>query len=83
MVANKVMSDQKGKPCVELLGSAVITGDLFSLPAIRTAVVHPVDVESLPGAIEAANAGLINPLEAIASHEPLEHEARLRRFDND
>jgi len=31
-------------------------------PAIRTAVVHPVDAVSLAGAIEAAEAGLIVPL---------------------
>ena len=33
-----------------------------SVPAAKTVVVHPCDETSLRGAIEAANAGLINPM---------------------
>ena len=66
VVATKVMSDHKGKPCADLLESGRHHRRLIqqtkTLPPIRTAVVHPVDVESLLGAIEAANAGLIDPV---------------------
>jgi phosphate acetyltransferase/phosphate butyryltransferase len=66
MVATKVMSDHKSKPCADLLESGLHHSRLIqqtkTVPPIRTAVVHPVDVESLLGAIEAANAGLIDPV---------------------
>ena len=66
MVATKTMSDQKRKPCADLLESNHHHGRLIqqtqTLPPIRTAVVHPVDIESLLGAIEAADAGLIDPV---------------------
>src|SRR5215469_6717112 len=65
-VATKVMSDHKSKPCADLLERGGHHSRLIQqtkkLPPIRTAVVHPVDIESLLGAIEAANAGLIDPV---------------------
>jgi len=66
MVATKTMSDQERKPCTDLLESSRHHSRLVqqtqTLPPIRTAVVHPVDVESLLGAIEAVGAGLIDPV---------------------
>src|SRR5215472_200308 len=66
MVATKTMSDQERKSCADLLESSLHHSRLIqqtqTLPPIRTAVVHPVDVESLLGAIEAADAGLIDPV---------------------
>jgi len=66
MVATKTMSDQERKPCADLLESSRHHSRLVqqtqTLPPIRTAVVHPVDVESLLGAIEAVGAGLIDPV---------------------
>jgi len=66
MGATEVMSDHKGKACADLLESGRHRSRLIqqtkTLPPIRTAVVHAVDVESLLGAIEAANAGLIDPV---------------------
>jgi len=66
MVATKTMSDQERKPCADLLESSHHHSRLIqqtqTLPPIRTGVVHPVDIESLLGAIEAADAGLIDPV---------------------
>src|SRR5215831_5504947 len=66
MVATKTMSDQERKPCADLLESSRHHSRLVqqtrTLPPIRTAVVHPVDIESLLGAIEAVDAGLIDPV---------------------
>ena len=66
VAASKVMSDHKGKPCADLPESGRHHRRLIqqtkTLPPIRTAVVHPVDVEALLGAIEAGNAGLIDPV---------------------
>src|SRR5215471_19050332 len=66
MLVTKVMSDHKGKFYVDLLDSGRHHRRLIhqtkTLPPIRTAVVHPVDVESLLGAVEAANASLIDPV---------------------
>ena len=60
------ITDRQGKPCAHLLESRSHDRRLIQqtkgLPPIRTPVVHPVDVESLPGAIEAANASLIDPI---------------------
>ena len=66
MVATKTMSDQERRPCADLLESRRHHSRLLqrtqTLPPIRTGVVHPVDIESLLGAIEAADAGLIDPV---------------------
>ena len=66
MIGNTVTSDEKGKPRVDFPEGCRHHTRLIQqtngLPPIRTAVVHPVDVESLSGAIEAATAGLINPV---------------------
>jgi len=66
MVATEVASEYKAKSCVDLLESGPHHTRLIEqtkiLSPIRTAVVHPVDVESLLGAIEAANAGLVDPV---------------------
>src|SRR5690242_15790457 len=39
------------------------------LPSLKTAVVHPVDALSLTGAIEAAKAGLIEPVLVGPEHK--------------
>ena len=66
MIPNKVMTDHNNKPCIDLLESdrhhQRLIHQTKGLSPIRTAVVHPVGVESLLGAIEAANAGLIDPV---------------------
>ena len=66
MIGNTVTSDEKGKPRVDspegCRHHTRLIQQTNGLPPIRTAVVHPVDVESLSGAIEAAKAGLINPV---------------------
>jgi phosphate acetyltransferase/phosphate butyryltransferase len=66
MVATKVMSDYKSKPCADLLERGRHHSRLIqqgkTLPRIRTAVVYPVDVESLLGTVEATNASLIDPV---------------------
>ena len=66
MVTAKMMSEDKGKPCVDRLESGghhrLVVQQAKRLPPIRTAVVHPADFESLLGAIDAANAGVIVPV---------------------
>jgi len=66
MITIAARSDRKGTPCADLLESGSHHGRLIQqtkgLSPIRTAVVHPVDAESLLGAVEAANASLIDPV---------------------
>ena len=66
MIPNNGMSDHTGELSVDLLESGRYHDRLIQktkgLSPIRTAVVHPVNVESLLGTIEAANAGLIDPV---------------------
>lgn len=55
---------EDGKPNASATGTQLqrLTQMVEAQPPLRTAVVHPVDVLSLSGAVEAARRGLIDPI---------------------
>jgi len=87
MITTRARSDRKGKPCADLLESGSHHRRLIQqtkgLSPVRTAVVHPVDAESLLGAVEATNASLIDPVlvgpaaEIRAAAEQIKTDIRL------